>query len=386
MRIAYFDTIAGISGDMALGALIHAGLPLDYLRNELSLLPLTGYELETRHLDRSGIQTIKFDVNVPVEEKHGRHLSHIHKLIAESGLPGPVIENASAIFTTIGTAEAKIHNIDIEKIHFHEVGAMDSIVDVIGTTIGLDYFGIEGVYSSPVKVGNGGTVRTAHGTLPVPSPATMEILRGYPIVLTDIPFELTTPTGAAIIKTLSGGVINREKLSIDTIGYGSGSREIEHIPNILRLCIGNLPAEPDEDEVTVLETNIDDMNPEVFPYVIDKLLSGGARDAFVTPVIMKKGRPGILLTVLVSPQRLEDMTSLLYRETTTIGIRYRTMSRKVLSRAIKTVDTPFGKMKMKEVEKNGKIHLIPEFEECRKIAEERNIPLIEVYKRLGRRE
>jgi pyridinium-3,5-bisthiocarboxylic acid mononucleotide nickel chelatase len=180
MRIAYFDTIAGISGDMTLGGLIHAGLPFEYLLNELSLLSLTGYELEIRHIERNGIQTVKFDVNLTVEEKHGRHLSHIHKLIAESGLPEPVVKNASDIFTTIGKAEAKIHNIDIGKLHFHEVGAIDSIIDVIGTAIGLHYFGVEGVYSSPVKVGNGGTIRTAHGTLPVPSPATMEILRGYP--------------------------------------------------------------------------------------------------------------------------------------------------------------------------------------------------------------
>jgi pyridinium-3,5-bisthiocarboxylic acid mononucleotide nickel chelatase len=383
MRIAYFDTIAGISGDMTLGALIHAGLPFEYLLNELSLLSLTGYELEIRHIERNGIQTVKFDVNVTIEEKHGRHLSHIHKLIAESGLPEPVVKNASDIFTTIGKAEAKIHNIDIGKLHFHEVGAIDSIIDVVGTAIGLNYFGIEKVYSSPVKVGSGGTIRAAHGTIPVPSPATMEILRGYPVVLTDIPFELTTPTGAAIVRTLSAGVLDREEFTPEAIGYGSGSREMDRIPNILRICIGELSPESQEDEVVVLETNIDDMNPEIYPYLIDKLLAEGARDAFIIPVIMKKGRPGILLTAMASQQEADKITQLILRETTTIGVRYKIMNRRVLPRTVRMIDTPFGKVRMKEIERDGTVHLVPEFDECRRIAEERNIPLIEVYKRLG---
>jgi pyridinium-3,5-bisthiocarboxylic acid mononucleotide nickel chelatase len=383
MRIAYFDTIAGISGDMTLGGLIHAGLPFEYLLNELSLLSLTGYELEIRHIERNGIQTVKFDVNLTFEEKHGRHLSHIHKLIAESGLPEPVVKNASDIFTTIGKAEAKIHNIDIGKLHFHEVGAIDSIIDVVGTAIGLNYFGIEKVYSSPVKVGSGGTIRAAHGTIPVPSPATLEILRGYPVVLTDIPFELTTPTGAAIVRTLSAGVLDREEFTPEAIGYGSGSREIEQIPNIFRICIGELSPESREDEVVVLETNIDDMNPEIYPYLIDKLLAGGARDAFIIPVIMKKGRPGILLTAMASQQEADKITQLILRETTTIGVRYKIMNRRVLPRTVRMIDTPFGKVRMKEIEREGTIHLVPEFDECRRIAEERNIPLIEVYKRLG---
>ena len=333
MTIAYFDTIGGISGDMTLGAFIHAGVPLDFLRQELLKLPVGGYSLEQKLVQRNAITAVKISVMVEGENTeaevhshndhhhshdtpshhHGgsvhshdsRSLKDILALIEKSALVARVQERASKIFTIIGTAEAKIHNTTLDEIHFHEVGAVDSIVDIVGTAICMEYFGIDAVYSSPVKLGSGGFVNTQHGKMPNPTPATVEILKEYRTVLTDIPFELTTPTGAGIIKALSSGMLSMEQLQVKSIGYGTGTREIPQLPNLLRVFVGEIIAGHDYDELVTVETNIDNMNPEVFPFVLERLLSGGAHDAYMIPVIMKKGRAGILLSTLVNRGKLD---------------------------------------------------------------------------------
>jgi pyridinium-3,5-bisthiocarboxylic acid mononucleotide nickel chelatase len=383
MKTLFFDTIAGISGDMTLGALVDAGLPLEYLSTELKKLDLTGYELWGKHVQQNGITAMKLEVVVTKEDKHHRHYSDIKQLIERSTLPDRVIMDAVAIFFTLAKAEAKIHSIPVEKIHFHEIGAIDSIIDIVGTAIGINYFGVGQIYSSPVKLGASSTVRSEHGVIPTPAPATMEILRGYPVMFTDLPEELTTPTGAAIIKTLSRGILSKEKITFEKIGYGSGTKQFERLPNLLRVGVGEISNLINEEEITLIEANIDDMNPELYPYVVDKLIASGARDAYITPVIMKKGRPGTMISVLCTPEDQDKMIKILLAETTTLGVRYSRMNRKILTRDVKTIETEFGKVRMKTIETDGKEYTKPEFEDCKRIADDLGIPLIEVYRRLG---
>lgn len=384
MKIAYFDTISGISGDMALGAFVSAGVQIDELRADLSALNVPGFEIQARHIERHGIVAMKIDVIISEEPHYHRHLKDIEAVIDGSSLSPRIKERSKKIFREVAVAESKIHNIPIEKIHFHEVGALDSLVDIVGVSICLEKLNIQEVYSSPLKVGNGGVVNSQHGKLPVPTPATIEILKDYPIVLTDIPFELTTPTGAAIIKTLSKGVLTGEKIKISSIGYGAGEREIEQIPNLLRIIVGELDPKYGADDIVSLETNIDDMNQEIYPYVIEKLIAAGAYDAFIIPMIMKKGRPGILLSVLVERSKIEYILDVLFRETTTLGVRIQPVERKKLQRTTKQVQTSFGVINVKAVMIDDKEQVRVEFEECKRIAQERGIPLIEVYKHLER--
>jgi uncharacterized protein (TIGR00299 family) protein len=380
MKIVYFDTIAGVSGDMTLGAFISAGLPLEELAEELSKLSLQGFELQASHIERSGIVAVKVDVVISIQPKYHRHLKDINEIIDESKLSGIVKDRSKKVFHEIAVAEAKVHNTTVEKIHFHEVGALDSIIDVAGTAICLEKFGIERVYSSPVKLGGSGFVTAEHGQLPVPTPAAVEILRDYPTVLTDIGFELTTPTGAAIIKALSSGTLSQERIRVEKIGYGAGSRESEKVPNLLRVMIGELEPEYDQDEIVTVETNIDDLNPEVYPYVIERLLSVGAHDAYLVPVIMKKGRPGILLSILANRSNLDAVLKIVYSETTTLGVRIQSIERKKLPRAYKDINTSLGTVRVKAVVTDGVERLVPEFEECRRIAIERKLSLLEVYR------
>ncbi len=382
MKIAYFDTIAGISGDMTLGAFISAGMSIDLLNEEISKLNLHGVELQAQHIVRHGITAVHVDVVISEHHHHHRSLSHINSIIDKSALGETVKENAKKIFLELGKAEAKVHNTDIEKIHFHEVGALDSIVDIVGTAICVDKMGIGVVYSSPVKLGNGGFVQAAHGKLPIPTPATVEILKEYPTILTDIPSELTTPTGAAIIKTLSTGTLSLERLKVSAIGYGAGTKELEQVPNLLRVMIGELLPPYEQDELVLVETNIDDMNPEIYPYVIEKLLSKGAHDAYLIPIVMKKGRPGILLSALTSRSLLDEVANTIFSETTTLGLRIIPTERKKVHRENKMIKTRFGTVSVKSVVRDGEEKLIPEFEECKRISAENRIPLLEVYKQV----
>jgi uncharacterized protein (TIGR00299 family) protein len=384
MRIAYLDTIAGISGDMALGAFISAGVSLDQLIAELSKVRLIGFEVTAKHIQRNGIAAVKVDVAILSSPTYHRHLADINAIIEQSDLSTDVKDRAKELFHEVAVAEAKVHCTTIEKVHFHEVGAIDSLVDIIGTSICVEQLGIERVFSSPVKVGNGGTVATQHGVMPIPTPATSEILKGYPVVLTDIPFELTTPTGAAIIKALSHGTLSFEQLTVHAIGYGAGTRELPGIPNLLRVVVAEIEPRLDRDEAVLIETNVDDMNPEVLPYVVETLIAAGANDAFLTPILMKKGRPGHLLSALVERSQMEAILSIMFRETSTLGVRIQHVERRKLSRTQKTVQTSLGTVIVKSVAVDGKEKLIPEFEECKRVAIERNLPLRDVYSILDR--
>jgi len=384
MKLLYFDTVAGISGDMTLGALVSAGVRLDDLARELRKLTLTGYELTARHIQRSGISATKIDVIVSEPPKYHRHLRNIYELIDNSSLNDRVRDRAKRTFYEVALAEAKVHNSTVEKIHFHEVGAVDSLVDIVGTAICLELLGVEQIYSSPVKLGHGGFVKTEHGNLPIPTPATLEILKGYPTILTDIPHELTTPTGAAIIKALSAGTLSMERIRLDAVGYGTGTRDLGEIPNVLRVLLGQIEPGYAHDEIISVETNIDDMNPEIHPYVIEKLLAAGAHDAYIIPILMKKGRPGVLLSALVERGKLDAILDILFRETTTLGVRIQPIERRKLQRTQKRVTTSFGPVTVKSILRDGREQLVPEFEECKRVAVERNLPLAEVYRILER--
>ena len=394
MNIAYFDTIAGISGDMVLGAFLSAGLPVETLNAEIQKLGLEGVRIETGQLQRSMITAIKVNVVEPPHHHHHHDEQHHHdhersygdicRLIESSSLSGRVKELSNKIFRTLAEAEAHIHGTSIEKIHFHEVGAVDSIVDIVGTAICMEQFSISAVYSSPVRLGSGGTITTRHGEMPIPVPATVEILKGYPTILTGIPFELTTPTGAAIIKTLSRGVLREETMISRAVGYGAGSREIPQVPNLLRVVIGEIQVPLDEDRIAIVETNVDDMNPEIYPYLIEQLLAHGAHDAYLVPIIMKKGRPGILLSVMVPQAKLDEIIRVIYSETSTIGLRILWTGRFKLQRQQKEIETSLGKVNVKAITHDGKERLAPEFEECKRLAIAHGLPLIDVYKIIER--
>jgi pyridinium-3,5-bisthiocarboxylic acid mononucleotide nickel chelatase len=383
VNIAYLDTIGGIAGDMTLAAFIAAGYPLEELAGELRKLPLEGFELTGEHVRRSSIDAVHVDVVVTHQPHYHRHLADILGILGQSTLSTAVQERATRIFTVLAEAEARVHNTTVQKVHFHEVGALDSIVDIVGTAICLEHFGIERVYSSPVRVGSGGTMTTQHGIMPVPAPATVELLKDYPVQLTAIPSELTTPTGAAIIKALSAGVLEEEVIRIHAVGYGAGTREIEGIPNFLRVVIGVLDEPYERDESVVIETNIDDMNPQIHPYLIERLLAVGAHDAYLIPILMKKGRPGILLSVLTTRPRMQEAIGVIFRETTSIGLRIQTVGRRKLPRQEVVMPTSFGPVRAKAVEREGIITLSAEYEECRRIAEEHHLPLAAVMHQIN---
>jgi uncharacterized protein (TIGR00299 family) protein len=382
MRIAFFDTVAGIAGDMTLASFLSAGLPLEDLRADLALLDLGGYDLSVRHVRRNAIDAVQVTVDVTAPTPLHQTLEGILQLLARSALPQEVKNRAEVMFRIIAEAEAHVHGTTVDRVHFHEIGAVDSIVDVVGTAICLERLGIERVYSTPVRLGSGGTVQTQHGVMPVPAPAALEILRGYPVVFTSLPHELTTPTGAAIIRAFSSGILDEEQIEVTDVGYGAGSRDIAEIPNLLRLAVGTLFSGIERDRVTLVETNIDDMNPQLYPVVIERLLAAGALDVYLVPIIMKKGRPGVLLSALADRSALGKITAILYRETSTIGLRISDVDRRKLARRQLEIHTRFGAVRVKEVLRNGQEIRTPEFEECRRIAEEHGLPVLEVMRRL----
>ncbi|PLX30675.1 MAG: TIGR00299 family protein [Ignavibacteria bacterium] len=386
MRIAYFDILSGISGDMTLGACVSAGVPFDMLRDELRKLPLSGYSISQRLLDRSMISAVKIDVlpDDGVHEHHHRGFGDIAAIIDASSLSDTVKADARAMFLRLAEAEAHVHNTTVDKVHFHEVGAVDSIVDIVGVAICMDYLNVDRIHTSAVRTGSGGTVQTQHGTMPVPTPATIEILKDYPIELTDIPFELTTPTGATIVATLSDGVMDRSiPMHIEAIGYGAGGREIPGTANMLRLLVGRIADElEDEEQLLQFETNIDDMNPELFPHVIARLLETGAKDAWLTHIEMKKGRPAQMLSALAAKELRQDILNVLYSESTTAGVRIIPVSRHKITRSSESVETRFGKVLVKSIGAGEHLRRVPEYEECLRIAREHNLPLIQIYRQI----
>ncbi len=442
MRIAYLDCFSGMSGDMFLGALVDAGVPVRLLEETVAALDI-GARLEVSRVNRSGISATKVDVYVhgekelprevyweqqthghshehehrhghghghnqehvelrehnygrtessqragpalsavegaPAPHEHGRGLKEIRAIIGKAGISEEAKSTVIAIFEALGAAEAKVHNIDIEKVHFHEVGAVDAMVDIVCAAVGAEALGVDEIVCSPLNVG-GGTVKCAHGTFPVPAPATVELLKNAPVYSSGIQAELVTPTGAAIVKTLVSRFEPFPEIKIEKTGYGAGTRDFPGHANVVRLTIGEaqpeLAAKTPQETVTVLEASLDDLNPQVFGYVMDRLLEEGALDAFGAPVQMKKNRPGMLLTVLCRPEDASKLTELIFTETTTLGVRRREENRQALARKWTTVATRWGDVRLKVASLNGTVtNYAPEYEDCRRIAMEHHVPL-----------
>lgn len=371
MRTLYFDCFAGASGNMILGALIAAGVDRERLSDELRKLNIAEFEIIVSAVDRSGISATHVGVKVPHEHVH-RHLSDINSIIDASTLTDSVRSRAKAIFTRLAAAEAKIHGIDINKVHFHEVGAMDAIVDVVGACVGFEMLGIERFTCSKIHVGSG-FAQMAHGKFPVPPPAVAELLSGVPIYSTGIEGELITPTGAAIISTLcdSYGVI--PEMTVEATAYGAGTRKYDGFPNVLRLIVGESvadePRTTHNDQLTLIETNIDDLSPQILGFVMERAFELGALDCWFTPIQMKKNRPATMISILCDTVKKDVLTELLYTETTTIGVRIRSVERECLDREIVSVNTEFGPIDVKLAMLDGKVvNAMPEYDQVKAVA------------------
>jgi pyridinium-3,5-bisthiocarboxylic acid mononucleotide nickel chelatase len=383
-RTAYFDCFSGISGDMVLGALVDAGADIRAIEAELRKLGLEGWSISAEKVKRGAISATH--VKVTAEEgHHHRGLSIILDRIEKAALAPRAAERATRIFTRLAEAEAKVHAMPVEKVHFHEVGAVDSIVDIVGACVGFELLGLDDFACSAMDVG-GGTVMTAHGPLPVPAPATTELLAGVPVHTSGVKKELVTPTGAAIATTLSSSYGEIPAMTMKAVGYGAGSADLKEKANVLRILIGERDsaalasgvagAAGWDLPVTVIEANLDDMNPQMYGYLVDKALAAGALDIYSTAAQMKKNRPGMVVTILCEPSNASRMMDLLFRETTTIGVRTHQAQRKVLDREFVRVETEYGDVRMKVSRLAGAIvNAAPEFEDCRKLAESRNVPL-----------
>jgi len=372
MKSCYLDPFSGLSGDMIVGALLDAGADTAALINALDTLG-TGATFRVEKTKRRGIAASKFHVDGTQTGTH-RHLSHILDLIDRSALPARVKQNAAAVFQRLGEAEAKVHGMPLEKVHFHEVGAVDSICDIVGACAAFDLLDVGHLYCGPVNVGSG-TVNTEHGVLPVPAPATAELLKGKPVYSRGPTMELTTPTGAAIVATLAVQFGPMPAMLISGTGYGAGDRDFAEHANVLRVMLGEPSGAAESTSVSVLEANIDDASPQVLGYAMERLLEAGALDVTLEPVFMKKNRPGTLLRVIARPEDRESLCELVFAETTTLGLRIYEAERRVKARHIREIETPFGNVRIKTSD-NG--WFAPEYEDCRKLARERGVPLKQV--------
>lgn len=380
MKAAYFDCFSGISGDMTLGALVDAGCPVEALRGKLRGLHVPGWDVSAEKVWKNGMAATH--VRVKTEDTHThRSLTTILGILEKSDLDDEVKRRASAIFTKLGEAEAAVHDVPLEKIHFHEVGAVDAIVDIVGACIGFGELGIESFACSPLNVG-GGVAKMAHGILPVPAPATARLLIGKPTYSNGVQKELVTPTGAAIVATLCEHFGPQPAMKVSAIGYGAGTTDLEGQPNVLRIMVGEVSGQAVEGHggtIRVLEANIDDMNPQIFGYLLEKALAAGALDVFATPIQMKKSRPGMLVTILCQPEDEAKFQGMLFAETTTLGVRSHLVDRQALPREHVKVSTRYGDVRVKIARIAGRVqHASPEFEDCRKLAEEKNVPLQDV--------
>jgi hypothetical protein len=379
MRIAYFDCPSGASGDMILGALVDAGCRVDTLEAALAGLRLEGWRLEATAVDRGGLRGTHLVVRTdPARRFHA--LDDMLRPIERSTLPDTVKARAGAVLRRLAEAEARVHRVPVDAVHFHEVGDLDTLVDVVGSVAGLDALGVERVHVSPLPIG-GGTVETAHGRLPVPAPATAELLRGFPVYDNGVAAELVTPTGAAILTTL-GTPGRLPAMMLERIGWGAGSRELP-IPNLLRVLVGEVtPVEAEAGEVETLvsvETTIDDMSPQLYEPLVERLLAAGALDVYLTPVVMKRSRPGTVLTVLAPPELADRLAEVLFRETTTIGVRWSEVRRRRLPRELVRLSTTLGPVTFKISTLGGRVVTVtPEFEEVRRIADAQGRPVREV--------
>lgn len=389
MRIAYFDCFAGISGDMTLGALLDVGLPLADLQRTLDGLSVSGWRLEVTRVARRGIAgaQVKVLVDEAADLPH-RHLDDILSLLAASNLEEKVRRSAAAVFTRLAAAEAAVHGSDLAHVHFHEVGALDSIVDIVGAVAGLHLLGVERIVASPLPLGHG-FVTAAHGLLPVPAPAVVQLLagRGIPVADRDVAGEMVTPTGAALLAELADEFGPYPAMTVRAAGFGAGQRDMP-FPNLLRLVLGDAADAPDKpsayyqtERLLLLETNIDDMNPELFGYVSQRLFDAGALDVWLTPIYMKKGRPATLLSALCATAQADRLTELILTETTSLGLRRQEVERWRLPRTIERVDTPWGPVRVKvALLPNGQRKVAPEYEDCRALAEAHGVPLRAIYR------
>lgn len=380
MRIAYFDCFSGAGGDMIVASLLDAGADAAALREGLAGLGVGGYSISIERVNKQGIAAARFHValDTTTHQPH-RHLKHIVEIIDAAKLPDSVRDRAKRIFTRLAEAESRIHGATIEKVHFHEVGAVDAIVDVVGSVLALELLGVERVACSQIPVGSG-TLTCSHGVMPVPAPATAELLKGVPIAACDETGELTTPTAAAILTTLASEFGSMPAMTTDRIGYGAGTRDGQKRPNVLRVLIGDAAsaAEADLDQAMLLETNLDDATPQTIGYCVEQLFSAGALDVWTQPILMKKQRSGVLLSVLCSPRDAAKMERIMFVETPTFGVRRRLVERAMLKRRHETVVTPFGEIRMKIGEREAVTTATPEFEDCRAAALEHGVALREV--------
>lgn len=393
MRILYFDCFAGVSGDMIIGALLDLGIEFDALRRQIESLSLEGYEIRTDRVTRSGIAATKFIVDVNVAAQPERRLADVCAIIEQAELTAQTKRRAARAFELLADAEAHVHGTTADRIHFHEVGAADSIIDTVGAMIGFELLGADKFVSAALRVGHG-FIKSQHGRLPIPAPATAELLRGVPVYAGDYEGEFVTPTGAAILRTLCESFGAMPAMKIDRVGYGAGSRDPEGFPNTLRLVLGETTDRPEtrtslvepasrfqasEEKVVVIETNIDDMNPQAYGFVMERAFALGALDVFLAPVQMKKCRPGVLLTVLANPDHAEALIDLLLKETTTLGVRYHEANRRTLDRVIESVATQYGVVRIKVARDGARtLHFQPEYEDCARLAGQARVPLLEV--------
>ena len=384
MKLAYLDCSSGISGDMFLAALLDAGLAPKRLLDELKKISLGFYEFKRTHALRGGLVGSRVEIRDPGQHTV-RHLSHIEKLIGESTLSETVKERSVKIFRRLAEVEGKLHNQPPEKIHFHEVGALDAILDIVGACLGLELMEISELICSPLNVG-GGHVEAAHGTLPVPAPATAELLKDIPIYSSGVEGELVTPTGAAIVSTLASGFGPMPAMKIEQIGYGAGEKDFPKHPNIARLFVGHRtevekaqPGAEGEEVVSVIEANLDDMSPQLYGYFAERALAAGALDITCSSIQMKKNRPGLMVSILCEPDKCDELFRLVFEQTTTIGLRIHQARRKVLERQLVTVETPYGPVNVKVAWLAGKVvNAAPEYEDCQRVAAEKDVPLKEV--------
>jgi len=413
-RILYFDCFNGVSGDMMLGALLDAGLPLEELRRALGSLAIEGAAVSAKRVLRAGVSATKFIVeqhgaDQAHEHGHGhehehaahthgedhehshthgatavahhhahRSLAEINALIDRSALVPAAKIRAKDLFHRLGEAEAAIHQIPLETIHLHEVGALDSIIDIVGAVFALEWFGADRIISSPLNVG-GGMVHSAHGRFPVPAPATIKLLTGAPVYSSGVQSELVTPTGALLVTGYAASFGPMPSMVVDRVGYGAGDRDLPNTPNVLRVLVGESTDQAGTERIVVLESEIDDMNPQLFGLAMDRLYAAGALEVYFASVQMKKNRPGTLLTVLARPDQRQELSAIVFRETTTIGVRYHEVTRERLEREMVVVETPFGAVRFKVASLGGKVvNSTPEFEDCLRLASDRKVPVKDV--------
>jgi pyridinium-3,5-bisthiocarboxylic acid mononucleotide nickel chelatase len=387
VRIAYFDCIAGISGDMALGSLLDAGADFDELRQMLQFLPLEPYAIELEEVESFGVRAVKVQIDAPVAGVI-RTYSSIRTLLDEAPLPDEVKRTAQRIFRRLAEAEARVHRKEVELVTFHEIGGIDSIVDITGTALALSMLGVERVFASPVPTGFG-MARTEHGAMPIPAPAVVELLRGAPMYSRGVPFELVTPTGAAILAATVEGYGDMPRMQVEHVGYGAGEQRLD-FPNVTRVLVGEESSARDEqrpigDGDVVVQTNIDDLNPELYEYVLERLLEGGAQDAWLTPIVMKKGRPAVTVSVLCAAAKEADMRDVLFQETGTLGVRSAPVMKHALGREEVEVQTGHGRITVKIGYLDGRaVTVAPEFEDCVRVARAAGIPAKDVYEEATR--